>query len=98
MQPDDRASANQKERARWDRVAAIILTSTRRDLELSQRELANRLGWTRNMVANLESGRRTLHLSDFLLIAEAFEMSPEALLQRILHWGNSPRPGPKHVS
>jgi len=98
MQLEDRASANQKERARWDRVAAIILTSTRRDLELSQRELASRLGWTRNMVANLESGRRTVHLSDFLLIATALQISPETLLQRILHWRDSQRPDPRHFS
>ena len=54
-----------KERRRWERVTAIVLTGTRRDQDVSQQELAARLGWTRNMVANLESGRRSVRLSDY---------------------------------
>jgi transcriptional regulator with XRE-family HTH domain len=45
------------------------------------------LGWSRNVIANLETGRRSLTLSDFLLIASALNISPEILLQRILRWG-----------
>jgi transcriptional regulator with XRE-family HTH domain len=75
-------------RERWERVTSIILAGTRRDLDVSQQELATRLGWTRNMIANLESGRRSLRLSDFLLIASALKINPEALLQRILRWGS----------
>ena len=74
-------------RARWERTAAIVLTGTRRQLNVSQQELADRLGWTRNMVANLESGRRAMRLSDLLLIAEALGTSAEVLMQRILTWG-----------
>ena len=74
-------------RARWERTAAIVLTGTRRQLNVSQQELADRLGWTRNMVANLESGRRSMRLSDLFLIAEALETSAELLMQRIVTWG-----------
>lgn len=74
-------------RARWERTAAIVLTGTRRQLNVSQQELADRLGWTRNMVANLESGRRAMRLSDLFLIAEALDTSAELLMQRILSWG-----------
>jgi DNA-binding transcriptional regulator YiaG len=74
-------------RARWERTAAIVLTGTRRQLNVSQQELADRLGWTRNMVANLESGRRAMRLSDLFLIAAALETSAELLMQRILTWG-----------
>lgn len=98
MQSEDKSSALQRERARWERVAAIVLTGTRRDLDVSQRELAARLGWTRNMVANLESGRRSLQLSDFLLVARALNISPETLLQRILRWGQSQRPDSRRFS
>jgi transcriptional regulator with XRE-family HTH domain len=76
-----------QERARWERVTAIVLTGTRHEQDVSQQELANRLGWTRNMIANIESGRRSLRMSDFLLIARALNISPEILLQRILRWG-----------
>jgi transcriptional regulator with XRE-family HTH domain len=91
MQSGKKPSPLQQQRARWERVAAIVLTGTRNDLDVSQRELAARLGWTRNMIANLETGRRSLALSDFLLIAAALNIHPETLLQRILRWGQSER-------
>jgi transcriptional regulator with XRE-family HTH domain len=74
-------------RARWERVTRIVLAGTRNDLDVSQQELATRLGWTRNMIANLETGRRSVRLSDFLLIASALNINPDTLLQRILRWG-----------
>jgi transcriptional regulator with XRE-family HTH domain len=92
MNSEIKPSALQKERARWERVAAIILNGTRRDLDVSQRELAARLGWSRNMIANLETGRRSVHLSDFILVARALNIGPDILLQRILRWGQSQRP------
>jgi transcriptional regulator with XRE-family HTH domain len=88
MQLEGNRAALQKQRARWERVASIVLTATRNDLDVSQRELAARLGWTRNVIANLETGRRGLTLSDFLLIAGALNINPEILLQRILRWGS----------
>jgi ribosome-binding protein aMBF1 (putative translation factor) len=87
MQLEGKAAALQKQRSRWERVASIVLTATRNDLDVSQRELALRLGWSRNVIANLETGRRTLTLSEFLLIAGALNINPEILLQRILRWG-----------
>jgi transcriptional regulator with XRE-family HTH domain len=87
MQLERKTAALQKQRARWERVASVVLTATRNDLDVSQRELADRLGWSRNVIANLETGRRSLTLSDFLLIASALNISPEILLQRILRWG-----------
>ena len=50
-----------KVRAEWDRTAlardvAIWLLRYRRDHKLSQRELANVLGWKQSAVARLESG------------------------------------------
>jgi transcriptional regulator with XRE-family HTH domain len=64
----------------------IILKATREDLGLSQAKLAGILGWTRNMVANLESGRRTLTFADFVVVARAFNIDPEKMLRRILKW------------
>ncbi len=98
MHSDEKSSTLQKQRARWERVAAIVLTGTRNDLDVSQRELAARLGWTRNVIANLETGRRSLTLSDFLLIAGALNINPDILLQRILRWGQSERSNPKRHS
>jgi|SRR6185437_506499 len=97
MHSEYESSPLEGERARWQRITAIVLTGTRRDLDISQRELAARLGWTRNMVANLEAGRRSLPLPDFLLIARALRISPEMLLQRIVRWGQSQRTDPRRL-
>ncbi len=87
MQLEGKAAALQKQRARWERIAAIVLTATRNDLDVSQRELALRLGWSRNVIANLETGRRTLTLSDFLLIAGALNINPRFCCSGSYAWG-----------
>lgn len=84
---DSPLQALTQERERWERLIGIVLTGTRRDLDLSQRTVAERLGWTRNMVANLESGRRSLRLSDLFLIARVLNIGPETLMLRIMRWG-----------
>jgi transcriptional regulator with XRE-family HTH domain len=66
--------------------ACTILRASRVDADVSQEELATQLGWTRNMIANLESGRRVVRLGDFVVIARALKIEPERLLRRILQW------------
>lgn len=84
---DEKAiAASIKKSERWNVIAATVLCGTRRELNISQQELADRLGWTRNMVANLESGRRTFRLSDVFLLAEALNVGPEVLLFRMMSW------------
>jgi transcriptional regulator with XRE-family HTH domain len=74
------------ERARWDRVAALVISTLRRDLDVTQEELADRIGWTRDAVANAERGRRHLRISDLIMIAEGLHMEPEALTRKIVRW------------
>jgi|SRR5579871_4768646 len=84
---DEKAmAASVKRGERWNAVAATILCGTRRELNVSQQELADRLGWTRNMIANLESGRRPFRLSDLFHLAEALKVGPEVLLFRMMRW------------
>lgn len=49
---------------------------------LSQRELAGHLGWTRDIVAHYELGRRELGLERLAAIAAALSVSPATLLAR----------------
>lgn len=79
-------SAGVSDRERLQRVIPIVLSGSRRDLDVSQRELAERMGWSRNQVANIESGRRAVHLTDFVLFAKALNIDPIALLHRVLRW------------
>jgi predicted transcriptional regulator len=74
------------ERARLERAIRAVLGASRQDLDVSQRQLAEKLGWTRNVIANLETGRRGLSLADFVLIARELHIEPERLLLRILRW------------
>ena len=74
------------ERARLERTIGAVLGASRGDLDVSQRQLAAKLGWTRNVIANLETGRRVLGLADFVLIARELHIEPERLLHRILRW------------
>lgn len=67
-------------------VARTALCASRRDADVSQQELAARLGWTRNMVANMEGGRRQIRFVDFLLISKALAVNPVTLLDRVIRW------------
>jgi transcriptional regulator with XRE-family HTH domain len=64
----------------------ISLKGARADADASQRELAEKLEWTRNQIANLENGRREVTLIDFIMIAHALRVDPYRLLRRILQW------------
>jgi ribosome-binding protein aMBF1 (putative translation factor) len=81
----------QDEILRWDHVAAVVFTATHRDLGISQERLANAVGWTRNMIANMVSGRRSMKVSELIVLASALGVPPENLLSRILHWGRTSR-------
>lgn len=69
-----------------DRAIRVVLQASRQGLDVSQRALAEKLGWSRNMVTNLETGRRAVLLTDFLLIAKALNIDPIALLHRVMRW------------
>jgi transcriptional regulator with XRE-family HTH domain len=73
-------------RSRLEKVIPVVLAGTRNDLDVSQKELAMRLGWTRSVVANLETGRRSTQLTDFILLAKALNIDPIVLLRRVLQW------------
>ena len=75
-----------EDRERLESRLCVVLKASREDLDISQRELATRMGWTRNVIANLETGRREIGMSDFLLISKALGIPPERILHRILHW------------
>ncbi len=73
-------------RERWKDRIRIVLAASRRDEDVSQRELRARIGVTRNTIANLESGRLTVRMVDFVMIAIALKINPSTILDRILRW------------
>lgn len=73
-------------RTMLDGRVGAILRDARVTAHVSQSTLAQLLGWTRNMVANLETGRRVARVEDFVLVAHALNIKPEKLLRRMLQW------------
>ena len=52
----------------------------REAMGLTQLQLSARIGLTRGSVANIEAGRQSVLLHQFLAIAEALQLAPEQLL------------------
>jgi transcriptional regulator with XRE-family HTH domain len=75
------------ESKRLDECFRVIVRASREDLDVGQKELARRLGVTRNVIANLETGRRVMTIADFVMIARALNINAETLLRRVLLWG-----------
>jgi predicted DNA-binding protein (UPF0251 family) len=85
VQPEIMSVAD-AERRRLRRISRIMLKVARSDMDVSQRELARRLSWTRNQIANYETGRREIGIEDFIMIAKALRVDPCRLLNGILRW------------
>ena len=83
---EKKKAAKQKERERWDRAVLAVIAASRNDSDVTQGELADRLGWTRTQVVNIEHGRRAIRASDLIMIAKALNLEPETLLRRIMRW------------
>src|SRR4051812_26058192 len=73
-------------RERMDRAISLVLAATRRELRMSQPDLAVELGWTRNEIANVERLRRRVTAAEIVMFANVFRISPESLWRRILAW------------
>jgi transcriptional regulator with XRE-family HTH domain len=74
------------QRERWDRAVVAVLAATRRDKDMSQETLAERLGVSRDVIANIEAGRRRVEVSDLILIGRALDVDPEVLFRRVMRW------------
>ena len=74
------------QRDHLDRVVIATVSSARKDVDVTQAELAERMAWSREIVSNIEQGRREVSVSDLILIAKVLEVDPETLIRRILRW------------
>jgi transcriptional regulator with XRE-family HTH domain len=52
-------------------------------LGLTQRELADRLGYARSSITNIEVGRQRVLLDDVFSFAKALEIKPEKLFDAV---------------
>jgi transcriptional regulator with XRE-family HTH domain len=63
-------------------VVAASVRAERARLRLTQQQLAERLGWSANTVADLETGRRRAQVDDLPAICEALGIPLSTLIDR----------------
>jgi DNA-binding XRE family transcriptional regulator len=73
-------------RKRLDECFRVVLKASREDADVAQKELARRIGVTRNVIANMETGRRVMTVAEFVMIARALNVNAETLPRRVLQW------------
>lgn len=61
-----------------------MLVEARERAELTQAELAKRLGRVQSFVSKYELGERRLDVVDFIEVCECLGIDPAALLKRVL--------------
>lgn len=86
MEFEKRRAVKDKERERWNRAIVTVIRAARDDADVTQQELADRLGFTHRQVVNMEHGRRAIHASDVIMIARALNVDAQKLWRRILDW------------
>jgi transcriptional regulator with XRE-family HTH domain len=61
-----------------------LLTDARIDAGLTQQELAGRLARPQSYVSKFESGERRLDVIEFIEVAEALRLEPDAFLVKVM--------------
>ena len=74
-----------------------VLINARKNLGLSQRDLAKRLGVTHSIIGKIETGDRRLDVIEFYEYTKALGLVPSETLFLLFHehhkhWGDNPNP------
>ncbi len=69
-----------------DRAVGIAVKASRIDRDRKQSQIADHMGWSPEIVSNIEQGRRTVTVSELILLAEAMGENPQEVFRRILEW------------
>lgn len=72
------------------RAAIHAIKDARMNLEISQRELARRLGKSPSFVNKIEQLERRLDIVEFIAIAKALEIAPDKLIALVAASLNDP--------
>ena len=67
------------------KIVGACLADVRRRANLTQQELAKRLGKPQSFVSDYERGQRRIDLMEFLFIARALKGEPLEIFRAILH-------------
>lgn len=70
----------------WNKAIAAVVVACRRDADLNQADVAERLGVSRNTLVSIENGRREMTVPELLKFAKLVKVSPGIMLDRIIRW------------
>jgi transcriptional regulator with XRE-family HTH domain len=73
-----------------NRAVSIAIKASRQNRELSQDQIAQSMGWSSEVISNIEKRRRNVTVSELIVIAEAMGEHPADVFLRVLQWR---RPG-----
>jgi ribosome-binding protein aMBF1 (putative translation factor) len=72
--------------AQWDASVRTAIQGSRRDKGINQEAAAERMAWTADILSNIESGRRSITVSEFIILAGQIGVDPEVMFRRVLKW------------
>jgi ribosome-binding protein aMBF1 (putative translation factor) len=72
--------------SQWDHSMRVAISGTRRDKGWSQEDVADRTGWTVDIISNIETGRKAVTIPEFCWLARAMDVDPEVMFRRVLKW------------
>jgi transcriptional regulator with XRE-family HTH domain len=72
--------------AQWDASVQTTVQASRKDKGLNQEVASERMGWTADILSNIESGRRAITVSEFIVLAKQIGVEPEVMFRRVLKW------------
>lgn len=83
---EGRGMRTEAERRRWNNAVAVVLAAMRSDSDKGQKELAKLIGLSRHVMANIETGRRSIEFSDLIMICRTLHLDPVKVLNMVLRW------------
>lgn len=73
-------------RSKEHKALRAVLVEAREAKGLTQEKLAQRLGKPQSFVWKIESGERRCDVPEFIRIARAMKIDPEALFRKVVRW------------
>jgi DNA-binding XRE family transcriptional regulator len=71
---------------RWNKAVAAVVSASRRDADISQEILAEKMELSRNTLVRIESGKRPMTIPELMRFAKVLKLSPTVLIDLIVRW------------
>jgi hypothetical protein len=71
---------------RWRKTVGAVIGTAIRDSDRKQVEVARAVGMSENVLSEIVQGHRKTEVGEIVLIAQAIDEDPMALLRRMLSW------------